>query len=643
MFTTGGLGIDLGRDGVTLNDSAGHTASGANYFQNFPVLNSAFTNGTGTTITGSFSEAAEPNTVIALDFYANAVPNSSGYGQGQTYLGSANVTTDGNGNASFSVTLPIAVTPGQWVTATATDPGGNTSEFALDLQAQQKVATITSVTNPINPSVLNQSVTFTATVTPSVAINLTPTGTVQFQIDGNPVPGTFNMSGGAASFSTSALTVGTHTITAIYNGDGSFLGSSGTFTETVYSAQQQDSAIIAQVNALVAGGYLVDGNGNGQGNALISKLNAATNSLNATPPNKTSAVSQLNAFITQVNVILNQKKTKLTSTQASSLITAANLALAAIQGTGAKLQDGTGTSSSSTDTQPVTDAGQLVTGELDVYLVNADGSAAPADEQARFDDAITALDTTFGPNGVDLVDVGVANAANAVVQIQIAGTSAAGSAADGVLGCTVAGNITLLTGWTWFTGADATTIGTGQYDFQTIVMHELGHAIGLGHSGDTNSVMYAYLASGQTRRVVTAADLSVLDSPSAAPHALLAAPWRDASNPVSALETGFLNANEKPGFQGRNRVETDSGRDLVFAFAGTAIDGLPAAEGSETRAERWSGLPSRTENVVPVDAVFASANQSPIFGVRSQDGADEPLFDAEKLDDYVPADFSSRE
>src|SRR5262249_21698025 len=136
-----------------------------------------------------------------------------------------------------------------------------------------------------------------------------------------------------------------------------------------------------------------------------------------------------------------------------------------------------------TDTQPVTAAGQLVTGQVGVYLDNADGTAVPADEQARFDDAITALDTTFGPNGVDLVDVGSGDAADAVVQVQIADTSAAGSAADGVLGCTVAGNINLLTGWNWFTGADPTTIGTGQYDFETIVMHELGHAVGLGHSG----------------------------------------------------------------------------------------------------------------------------------------------------------------
>ena len=40
---------------------------------------------------------------------------------------------DDNGNASFSVTLPVNVPGGQWVTATTTDPAGNTSEFSADI------------------------------------------------------------------------------------------------------------------------------------------------------------------------------------------------------------------------------------------------------------------------------------------------------------------------------------------------------------------------------------------------------------------------------------------------------------------------------------------------------------------------------
>ena len=58
----------------------------------------------------------------------------------------------------------------------------------------------------------------------------------------------------------------------------------------------------------------------------------------------------------------------------------------------------------------------------------------------------------------------------------------------------------------------------------------MGNAVGLRHSGDTNSVMYAYLAPGQTRRALTAQDLAVLDSHGdAGPEPLTAAPWHDLS------------------------------------------------------------------------------------------------------------------
>jgi hypothetical protein len=177
-----------------------------------------------------------------------------------------------------------------------------------------------------------------------------------------------------------------------------------------------------------------------------------------------------------------------------------------------------------------------------------------------------------------------------------------------------------LTGWNWFTGADPTTIGAGQYDFETIVMHELGHAVGLGHSGDTGSVMYAYLSPGQTSRVVTSADLSVLDSPSTSPEPLLAAPWRDAPSATDHGEhtSAIVGRVSDPSYE-------EIGRDLLFAFAGTAADGLPVAAGSETRAERGGGVgdPRRTQ----IDAVFASVSERTIFAASSQRDSQDAQFD----------------
>ena len=125
IFSNAGLGIDLNPDWMTAND-AGDGDTGANNLQNFPVLTSA-TSGC-TTIQGTLNST--PNTAFALEFFANATCDASGYGEGQTYLGSTDVTTDGSGDAAFDVTFSTTVPAGYYITATATDPGGNTSEFS---------------------------------------------------------------------------------------------------------------------------------------------------------------------------------------------------------------------------------------------------------------------------------------------------------------------------------------------------------------------------------------------------------------------------------------------------------------------------------------------------------------------------------
>ena len=127
ISTNTGLGIDLSPSGVTPNDS-GDGDTGANNLQNFPVLTSA-TTGSGTITVGGTLDSS-PSTAFRVELFANAACDPSGNGEGETFLGFKDVTTDDGGNVSFTAAFSAAVTVGQLITATATDPSNNTSEFS---------------------------------------------------------------------------------------------------------------------------------------------------------------------------------------------------------------------------------------------------------------------------------------------------------------------------------------------------------------------------------------------------------------------------------------------------------------------------------------------------------------------------------
>src|SRR5439155_1298694 len=111
---------------------------------------------------------------------------------------------------------------------------GSTSAVLTQIVKQ---ATTTSLASSVNPSVFGQSVTFTATVS---AVSGTPTGTVTF-MDGATTLGTGTLSKKGqtvqATFSTSALSVASHSITAVYGGDTNFqISTSSALSQTVKQA-----------------------------------------------------------------------------------------------------------------------------------------------------------------------------------------------------------------------------------------------------------------------------------------------------------------------------------------------------------------------------------------------------------------------
>jgi VCBS repeat-containing protein len=131
IHSNGRLGINLSNsstnDGVTAND-IGDGDTGANGLQNFPVLTAASSGGGTTTVVGTLNSTV--NTTFTVEFFASTAADPSGFGEGQRYLGSASVMTNASGNVSFTVTLPVAAAPNEFVSATATNLSGATSEFS---------------------------------------------------------------------------------------------------------------------------------------------------------------------------------------------------------------------------------------------------------------------------------------------------------------------------------------------------------------------------------------------------------------------------------------------------------------------------------------------------------------------------------
>jgi hypothetical protein len=124
IHSNGQLGIDLtatgvfSPDGVTKNDGrAKDRDTGANNLQNYPVLSSARTEGTTTTIKGTLKSTPRKNFTIQL--FSSQTKDSSGYGEGKTIIGHVTKRTNRYGKFSFSVTT-VLPTGENVVTATAT-------------------------------------------------------------------------------------------------------------------------------------------------------------------------------------------------------------------------------------------------------------------------------------------------------------------------------------------------------------------------------------------------------------------------------------------------------------------------------------------------------------------------------------------
>jgi hypothetical protein len=145
VFSNDALGIDLSFfvptivDGVTPNDPL-DVDTGPNMLQNFPVLSSRSVWNPAQVVAKGVLESA-PNTTYVIELFASAEADPSGHGEGEQFIGSISATTNKKGFARFTAPTGVSnlVGDGQtaFLTATATDPDGNTSEFGPALQIER--------------------------------------------------------------------------------------------------------------------------------------------------------------------------------------------------------------------------------------------------------------------------------------------------------------------------------------------------------------------------------------------------------------------------------------------------------------------------------------------------------------------------
>ncbi len=153
IYANTGLAIDLNDDGSANANDSGDGDTGANNLQNTPVISAAsLPTASDISIQGTLNST--PNSSFTLDFYENTAAGSASYSEARRYLGSTStLNSDASGNLSFDTTLNgVNVATGSYITVTATDSNGNTSEVssAFILSSNTSPTDITLATSSVD-------------------------------------------------------------------------------------------------------------------------------------------------------------------------------------------------------------------------------------------------------------------------------------------------------------------------------------------------------------------------------------------------------------------------------------------------------------------------------------------------------------
>ncbi|CAN5827646.1 hypothetical protein BH11PSE8_BH11PSE8_11700 [soil metagenome] len=210
---TTGLGIDLlGSSGVTPND-AGDADTGANNLQNFPVLTLARTDASNqVSVAGTLNSNA--SSYYRIEFFASPTSHSSGYGEGKTYLGFANVATNASGNATISATLVgVNVPVGYVISATATRSNASYTAFTDTSEFAKSVVAISTLQSTLVVDTASDTIDGDTTSLSTLMASKGADGFVSLREAITAANNTVNGTGGADRITFQIAGTGVHTIT----------------------------------------------------------------------------------------------------------------------------------------------------------------------------------------------------------------------------------------------------------------------------------------------------------------------------------------------------------------------------------------------------------------------------------------------
>jgi Ca2+-binding RTX toxin-like protein len=413
-----------------------------------------------------------------------------------TMSGNAVVDMEGDVVVSSNCSSAIAASGNAQIEGASIRVVGGVQKSGNATLSPQPITGVTATTDPLiglsAPSATDLTARSAVNCSGNTAQTLQPGIYPSIQASGNCSltlqPGTYVLKGGGLSISGNAgavVAAGTGNSVLIYNAGSNYPNAGGTF-----------------------GAINLSGNGNFNLTPASSGAYAGTVMFQSRDNTKAASLSG-NATLGGLKGVIYAPAAQLTLSGNGSLkatLIVDNLRLSG----NASSSLSTGGTPPAGDAQAILAAGQLRTGVLWVAIDDSNG-AMDADQKTRIRDGIAQINATFDDYGVSLVEVDAGSGVATDIRISVAATSACGTHDDGILGCTtIFGDITLMTGWNWYAGAEANQVGTQQFDLQTIITHELGHAIGAEHSADAQSVMYTSLTRGVARRGFTEQDLALL-------------------------------------------------------------------------------------------------------------------------------------